>query len=541
MASILDEMQAKIKALSPEKLAKLQKEVDSHPKWGKSSLWTPNPGPQFEAYNSLADVLFYGGAGGGGKSDLGIGLAFGEHQKSLILRRRYSDIGALIDRAIEINGTRNGFNGTPPPILRTTNGKIIQFGANQHDGDESVWQGRAYDLKIFDEVCHFLEKQIRFHLGWIRSTDQKQRCRAVLTSNPPINSDGDWIIGMFRAWLDLTHANPAASGELRWFVTAPDGTDLEIAEEDMGRDENGRLCTEIQGKKYIATSRTFIPAKLSDNPSLANTDYQARLDALPEPIRSAVRDGNFVIGRKDADNQLIPTQWIMEAQTRWHEDGWKGKPMSAMAFDPAGGGKDAAELMSRHGYWFGKPITKQGEETADGSSSAATIIRYRRDSAAVIVDVGGGYGGSTVLRLKDNGISAIAYDGSYASSAKTKDRFLCFANKRAEACWRLKEALDPDQQGGSQIALPPDAELRSDLASLTYEATSRGILIESKDKLRARLGRSPGKGDAAVMLWSVSDTAIQRLIGTSGPSSDPRSKGLPQFAKRRQGPLTRKR
>ena len=56
-----------------------------------------------------------------------------------------------------------------------------------------------------------------------------------------------------------------------------------------------------------------------------------------------------------------------------------------------------------------------------------------------------------------------------------------FANKRAEAWWRFREALDPDQEGGSVIALPPDPQLRADLAAPVYEVGPRGILIESKD------------------------------------------------------------
>jgi hypothetical protein len=61
-------------------------------------------------------------------------------------------------------------------------------------------------------------------------------------------------------------------------------------------------------------SRTFIPAALRDNPFLINTNYQANLDGLPEPLRSAVRDGNFMAARQDADFQVIPTQWLIEAQ-----------------------------------------------------------------------------------------------------------------------------------------------------------------------------------------------------------------------------------
>jgi len=83
----------------------------------------------------------------------------------------------------------------------------------------------------------------------------------------------------------------------------------------------------------------------------------------------------------------------------------------------------------------------------------------------------------------------------------------------AEAWWKFREALDPDQPDGSAIALPPDPDLRADLCATTWKLSARGILLESKDgssgfgNLRQRLGRSPGKGDAVVMAWSESNAA----------------------------------
>ena len=44
--------------------------------------WVPNPGPQTDAYFSPADELFYGGQSGGGKTDLGLGLALTAHRRS---------------------------------------------------------------------------------------------------------------------------------------------------------------------------------------------------------------------------------------------------------------------------------------------------------------------------------------------------------------------------------------------------------------------------------------------------------------------------
>lgn len=469
-----------------------------------TSKWVPNPGPQTDAYFSPADVLLYGGQGGGGKSDLGLGLAYTAHRRSLILRRKYANLGSLTERAIEINGSRDGYNGSPPPLMRTDDGRYIQFAGNQHLGDEQDWQGQPFDFKMFDEAVQFLELQVRFHLGWLRSTTPGQRTRALLATNPPVDADGDWIIGMFRPWLDITHPKPAKHGELRWFVTAPDGSDLEV---------DGPEPIQLPGAKEpsLPMSRSFIPAALKDNPFLIDTGYQAKLDGLPEPLRSAVRDGNFMAARQDSDFQVIPTDWIVQAQARWTPDGGKDTIMTAMGYDPAGGGADAAELAYRHGGWYGPIITAKGEETADGSASAATIVKHRRGNAPVIVDCGGGYGGAVTLRLKDNDIPHVRFVGADGSTKHTKDGSLKFANKRAEAMWKFREELDPDQEGGSVIALPPDPELRADLAAPTYSVSARGIVIESKDELRKRLGRSTGKGDAVIMALSTGDMAVKKL------------------------------
>ena len=532
MATALEEMTQQLALLASAGVAEKIDALcdDAERLAGAPRQWTPNPGPQTQAYFCPADILLYGGQGGGGKSDLGLGLVFTAHRRSLILRRKYTNLSGLIDRAKEINGGSDGFNGTPPPKLLTGDGRLIMFGANQRPGDEQDFQGIPFDLKVFDEAAQFLETQIRFHLGWLRSAGGGTRpsdsvgalpppergrvgvgggvrTRAVLATNPPIDASGDWLIGFFRPWLDITHPKPAKPGELRFFVTAPDGSDLEVAD---------RTPVELAGRKLVPMSRTFIPAELADNPFLIDTGYQAVLDGLPEPLRSAVRDGNFMAARSDAEWQVIPTAWVLEAQARWTPRGFGHFGMTAMAFDPAGGGKDAAELCFRHQGWYAPVVTAKGAETADGSRAAGTIIAHRRDNAPIVVDVGGGYGGAVTLRLSDNGIAHRAFNGAGKSTAKTIDGRLSFVNKRAEAWWRFREALDPDQKGGSVIALPDDPELRADLTAPTYEVTDRGIRIEGKDEIRARLGRSPGKGDAVVMCLSEGTAAVMKAMQRDG-------------------------
>jgi hypothetical protein len=505
----LDEVLTALRGLPAEKRASLEDEA-----MGKTShmAWCPSPGPQAMAYFHPADILLYGGAGGGGKSDLGLGLAFTQHQRSLILRRRYSNLDALIDRAKEIaSGTDYSFSGKPPPRLTTVDNRLIIFGANQYPGDEQGFQGQPFDLKVFDEASQFLESQVWFHIGWLRSTVIGVRTRAVLATNPPVSSDGDWLIKMFRPWLDITYSKPAEHGDLRWFVRDPDGNDMEV---------DGPEDVHLPGliKPLKPLSRSFIPSRLADNPYLVHTDYGAKLDGLPEPLRSAVRDGNFGAAREDGEYQVIPSNWVLLAQQRWTEFPPTGVAMTAMGYDPAGGGSDAAVLAYRHGGWYGNLISVKGVETSDAPSMAAMVLKYRRDQAPIVIDLGGGYGGAIDLRFQDNGVTTLKFNGANTSTAKTVDGSLSFVNKRAEAWWKFREALDPSQDGGSTVALPPDPELRSDLTAASWTLGPRGIQIENKDDIRKRLGRSPDRGDAVVMAMSSGEIARKRMRNESLPT-----------------------
>lgn len=150
--------------------------------------------------------------------------------------------------------------------------------------------------------------------------------------------------------------------------------------------------------------------------------------------------------------------------------------------------------------------------TSDGSRAAGVIVQHRRQDAPVVVDIGGGYGGAVIQRLGDNGIRHHAFNGANASIAKTRDGKLSFVNKRAEAWWRLREELNPDQEGGSVICLPPSAEIRADLAAPRWELTTRGIKVEAKEEIRKRIGRSPGKGDVIVMCLSEGQAVLTREL-----------------------------
>ncbi len=460
-----------------------------------------NPGPQSQAYFSEADEVFYGGAAGGGKSALVCGLAINDHRRSLILRREYPQIKGLEDEVAKVLGTREGYNAQDK-VWKLDDKRRLEFGSVTHEKDKEKYQGRAHDLKAFDEVTQFTESMYRYIIGWNRSDSKSQRCRVVATGNPPLSAEGAWVISYWGPWLDPHHPNPAKPGELRWYTTI-DGKDVECAGSDP---------VIVNGLPVQPRSRTFISSSLEDNPDLLETGYAAVIEAMPEPLRTMLREGRFDVTQQDDEWQVVPSEWVRLAQGRWQKDAWKGLKMTTMGVDVAQGGADQTVLSARYGAWFAPIESFPGVETPDPSTVAGLITTRRRHGALIVVDVGGGYGGGVLNYLKDNDIAAVGFNAAAGSARKTQDGQLGFVNKRAEAWWRFREALDPGQEGGSPIALPPDAQLVADLTAPRWKMVSRGIQIEEKDKIRERIGRSTDKGDAVVMGWAEGQANAERKV-----------------------------
>lgn len=488
--SQLDDVLARLTAL-PE--ADRQSVVQGALQATKDQIWVPNPGPQTDAYFTEADELFYGGSAGGGKSDLMIGLSLTEHSKSLILRRTNKEASKLFERYRDIIGHRDGWNGQDS-VWRLPDGRVVDIGGCQLEDDKQKYKGTPHDLIGFDEVSDFTETQYTFITIWNRSANPAQRCRVVAAGNPPTRPEGYWVVRYWAPWLDMTHPNPAKPGELRWFLG--------------GVEVDGPGPHMVDGKEVLARSRTFLPARLEDNPDLAATNYDSVLAGLPEALRLAYREGRFDIEADDDHWQAIPTGWVRAAQTRWTETPPVGIPMCAIGVDVAQGGTDKTVLAIRHDGWFAPLLAVPGSQTPGGTDVAGLVVAKRRDGAKVIIDIGGGWGGDAYAHLKANEVDVMSYMGIKDSVRRTQDNQLKFSNVRTQAYWQFREALNPDQVGGSPIMLPPDQELLADLCAPLYEPVPGGIKLEAKDKLVKRLGRSPDKGDAVVMAWFSGAKAI---------------------------------
>lgn len=468
------------------------------------ALWQPNPGAQTRALQSDADILGYGGRAGGGKSDLLCGLALTEHTRSLIIRREKAQTRRFSQRLTELRGSSQGYNSQLGQYALGED-KLVEFGGLDNPDDHERWRGIDHDLKAIDEATDVREAQARFIMGWARSAKQGQRVRIVLTFNPPATPEGRWIIKFFAPWLDDKHTNPAKPGELRWFTTIDGNPDYEVPDGrpfvvrpdgtwDYDFDPNIEAVEDIRQP----LSRTFIPAKLTDNPYLMkDKQYVAQLQATPEPLRSQLLHGDFKAGISDDEWQVIPTAWIDEAMERWAPRRQRKGPMDSIGADVAAGGGDEFVISRRHDLWFDELVVKPGSDfDQTGIKGAGEVVMHRRDQAPVHVDVVG-WGSAVHGQLHAQGIQSVPINGASKSIERTKNGDLKFTNLRAEGVWRLREALDPSND--DKVSLPYDLKLRSDLAAYRWVNTPSGILIESKDEMKERLGRSPDRGDAVWM------------------------------------------
>jgi hypothetical protein len=160
-------------------------------------MWQPLQGPQTSAYESHADIVGYGGAAGGGKTDLALGLAVTQHSKTVIFRREATQLRDIIDRSREIIGADGRLNENLHIWRGLPGGRSIEFAGLKDPGDEQKHKGRPRDLFVFDEATEILESQFRFVIAWNRTTHADQPCKILLTFNPPTSADGEWIIRFF--------------------------------------------------------------------------------------------------------------------------------------------------------------------------------------------------------------------------------------------------------------------------------------------------------------------------------------------------------
>lgn len=544
MPATLADMVAAIKGMPKEERDGLLEATSD----SATAPWLPIVGPQTVAFFHEADEMLYGGAAGGGKTDLVLGLAMTAHERSLIFRRQATDLDGMWDRLMALTeaGALAKQQNSVKKRMVLHSGPMIEMGHLELPNSEKTWQGRDHDLLAFDEAAQQSEDKVKFVMQWVRSTTG-HRCRVVFATNPPMPemkdgvlmdaSTGDWLARWFAPWIDDAYRDPAEVGELRWcfmvsegsrlvtkWVEGPGWYDMETCEAMNPQPDDDERMAEQQAqakkgdKKYAkARSRTFIRSLVQDNPFLARTGYAATLSSSPEPLRSMLMQGLFGIKMADHQKQVIPTNSVLAAQQRWRdrmalierEHDQNLFPMLAIAADIAQGGLDSTVLAPlRSDNMFDQLKVYPGATTPSGTEVVTQLLIHRKNGALIILDAGGGYGGSTHDKLRDDhNIQAIMFNASHNSHLWTKNMMWKFLNDRAAMWWGFREALDPDS--GEDIMLPPSDRLRAQLTAPHFVVKGNTMQVEAKEDVMRRLsGTSTDEADAVLTAWFKRETAI---------------------------------
>ena len=270
-------------------------------------IFKPNEGPQTEFLAAGEREVLYGGSAGGGKSFamLADPLRYFNHPSfsGLLLRHTTEELRELIYKSQElypkvypgIKWSERKMQWVAP------SGARLWMSYLDRDDDVLRYQGLAFSWIGFDELTQwstpFAWNYMRSRL---RSTASDLPIYMRATTNPG-GRGHNWVKKMF---IDPSPYNKPF-----------DATDIdtnEVLKYPAGHSKAGQ----------VLFRRRFIPARLSDNPYLAEQgDYEAMLLSLPEQQRKQLLDGDWDIKEGAAFTEFnrdihviepfsIPSNWV---------------------------------------------------------------------------------------------------------------------------------------------------------------------------------------------------------------------------------------
>lgn len=267
----------------------------------------PQDGPQMLFCSTPADIAFYGGAAGGGKTFSLLIDPLRHHNNGLfgglIFRKTSVQVrneGGPWDESMTIYPHLRGIPRQSTLEWRFPSGMSMGFGALEYEKDVLNYQGAQIPWIGFDELTHFSESTFFYMLSRNRSSSGvKPRVRATMNPDPD-----SWVRRFIDWYIDKDgYAIPERSGVIRYFIRRKD--------EIVWADSEDEIYAQFgRGAEIRPKSFTFISAKLEDNKIFMekDPDYLSNLLALNRVDRARLRDGNWNI--RPSAGELFRREWF---------------------------------------------------------------------------------------------------------------------------------------------------------------------------------------------------------------------------------------
>lgn len=223
---------------------------------------------------------------------------------------------------------------------------------------------------------------------------------------------------------------------------------------------------------------------------------------LPDTVKTWIakygRDSNFVRVKVDAKapkqeaDTLIPLEHLELALAREVPEPDADSPR-AYGQDVARFGDDNSSRCEIHGRKVLPIISVNGQDTM--ATAGSLLHALSEKPGAVAIDVIG-VGSGVYDKVAEEGVDAIAVNVAEKSIEVDEAGKEKYANLRAQLWDEAAWALDP--RNPEALQLPPGSDrLIAQLSSVKKNFDSKGrMIIEPKDKMKARLGESPDEADA---------------------------------------------
>jgi hypothetical protein len=206
--------------------------------------WKPQEGPQLDALLATwCPELLFGGARGGGKSQLLLGdflqdvEKFGQHWKGILFRRSYKELEELIDNSKLIYPKSGGEYYIQAKEWRWPNGAKLRFAYLERDADAEGYQGHQYTWLGFDELGNYpSDGPYKKLIACLRNGDMEIPTKRIRASANPGGSGHHWVYDRF-----ISHApkgyepyDDPISGMTRMFIPSRVTDNLILMKNDPG-------------------------------------------------------------------------------------------------------------------------------------------------------------------------------------------------------------------------------------------------------------------------------------------------------------------